>query len=138
MASTKKQLMTKGKDTKYLAAPSQSSSWIISLVLALQALAAPTHLLGMSLQPEDTENIGSECPMHQDAVGDSGKDDSCECSGGLCSVGSAGKNAHSGPECFESVAHNASRIHFQTSIPHAPSEHHSIYQSRAPPSISLS
>ena len=121
-----------------MASPSQGFKWVIILVLTVQALAVPTHLLGMSIQPGDTEQFISECPMHQDAVGDSGKDDSCVCSGGLCSVGSASQYAHSGPEQFESVSQHTDNIFSATSAHCAPSEHHSIYQSRAPPSISLS
>jgi hypothetical protein len=133
-------MMTIGKGTKRLASPSQASSWIIilALALALQAFAIPAHLLGMSIQPGDTENIGDECPMHPDAVGDSGKDDSCECSDGLCSVRSASQYAHSGSEQSESVSQNSGRILFPMSVRHAPRKYHSIYQSRAPPSISLS
>jgi hypothetical protein len=137
MSSIKKQMMTKGTGMKRVASPSQSSNWIISLALALQALAVPAHVLGMSIQPGDAENLGSECPMHQDAVGNAGKDDACECSGGLCLVGSAGQYAHTGPAQSEGVSRDTVRKLFPTSVRPAPRERHSIYQSRAPPSISL-
>lgn len=131
-------MMTKGQGAKNLTRPSQASNWMISLVLALQALAAPAHLLGMSIQLGDAENFGSECPMHQDAVGNAGKDDVCECSGGLCSVGSAGQYAHTGPAQSEGVSRDTLRNLFPTLARPAPREHYSIYQSRAPPPISLS
>jgi hypothetical protein len=138
MALARRQILTKSKDAARFASPSQGSNRFVILVLALQALAIPTHLLGMSTHPGNPQNIDSECPMHQDAVGDSGKDDSCECSGGLCSVGSASKYALSRPEQFDGVSQRTGRILFPRSVRHAPAEHHSIYQSRAPPSISLS
>ena len=138
MSCIKKQMTTKGKSTKRHGSPPQGSSRIIVLVLALQALAMPTHLLGMSIQSGDKEQIGSECPMHPDTVGDSGKDDSCECSGGLCSVGSARQYAHPGPGQIESVSRDMGGMLLPVSVRHARFEHHSIYQSRAPPSISLS
>ena len=138
MLSIKKSVMTNDKGTKCLASPQKGCRWIISLVLALQTLAAPTHLLGMSIHSGDMESVGNECPMPQEAVGDSGQDDSCECSGGLCSVGSASQYARTGSELFDPVLRATGRVLLRKSARYAPDEHHSLYQSRAPPSISLS
>jgi len=131
-------MLTRSKSAKRLASPSQGSSWVIILVLTLQALAIPTHLLGMSIQPGDTKHLGSECPMHKDVLGESRIDDSCNCLGGMCSVGSANYFMHLESGQFESVFQDTSRIFYTTFVHRARRENYSIYQSRAPPPISLS
>ena len=138
MPSIKKQALKKSKGSKRHVRPSRRPAWIVFLVLALNALAIPTHLLGMSIQTENVERLSSECPMHQDSVGDSGKDDSCVCSGGLCSVGSTNIYVHVGPEQFESDLYDTDGNFSSTFAQHARGDTHSIYQSRAPPPISLS
>jgi len=116
----------------------QRSRSIVIPILVLNLLAIPTHLLGMSIQPGDTENLASECPMHQDAGHDSGTGDSCECSSGVCSVGSVKHFARPTPKQYQSIFQYPGGILAATFVRYICGEHYIIYHSRAPPPISLS
>lgn len=138
MPSTRKQTLKKSKAEKRDARLRLRRGWIIFLVLALNALAIPTHLLGISIHTGDAEHRSGECPMHQNTAGDSGEDDSCVCSGGLCSFGGTNNYLHVGPGLFECNLQYTGGNFSWTFAQNAGRDNYSIYQSRAPPLISLS